>query len=442
MKGNKRNTYSVIRYNFFVTNTIGEPLMENQTTNKKIRNEIVMILLVAILGAVAGLIVWAFLKAVSLTTALLWTGIPSIFSNPFYKIGMCVLVSLLIGILHKKFGNYPDSLDKIMYLVKTEKHYNYKKIVIILISAFLPLVIGASVGPEAGLAGVITALCYWVGDNVKLAKDQKETYTQVGMAATLGALFRMPLFGIVSVEESDDAVIPTISKASKLLYYVIAVAAAYGVYTIMGLLLGAGLEGFPKFEMEEITSGDYFASPLYILAGIALFLIFLGSEKLFEFLGSKIPTILKEMIAGLVIGLTAIFFPLVLFSGEEEMGLLMDSTVIYAPLVLILAAVVKMILTNLCISFGLKGGHFFPMIFGCVAMGFALSLLIFGNVEHAAFAAAIITGTTLGAQLKKPLAVVLLLLLCFPLRFIFWLFVAAVIGKCIASIVLKKKTAR
>ena len=44
-------------------------------------------------------------------------------------------------------------------------------VAVMLICAFIPLVFGASVGPEAGLTGIIAALCYWIGDNVSYAKQ-------------------------------------------------------------------------------------------------------------------------------------------------------------------------------------------------------------------------------------------------------------------------------
>ena len=413
-----------------------EHIMKNKTNSAyAIKNELIMLLFIILLGASAGLVVWVFLRAVSLMTSLLWTEIPKVFSSPVYKILLCTIVGVITGILHRKFGNYPDELGTVLASVKKEKHYDYKKLAIILISAFLPLIMGASVGPEAGLAGIITALCYWISDNVRLAKEKREIYTEAGLAATLGVLFHMPLFGIIEVEEDDVSSVPSVPKVSKLLYYVLAAAAGYGIYSLLGLIFGAGMEGFPKFSAEALTVGDYFAVILYFIIGIIIYLLFMCCEKIFAGISLRLPYIIMEGIAGLIVGILAVIFPMVLFSGEEEMAILMESGGLYAPLILILASLVKIVLTNLCIHLGLKGGHFFPMIFSCVSMGFAMSMLLFpGDISHAAFAGAVIAATALGAQLKKPLAVVILLLLCFPLRFIFWMFAAAVIGRYIASL--------
>ena len=86
------------------------------------------------------------------------------------------------------------------------------------------------------------------------------------------------------------------------------------------------------------------------------------------------------------------------------------------------------------IQFGLKGGHFFPVIFAGVCLGYGLAMLFFGQQgdSHVVFAAAIVTSTLLGGIMKKPLAVTMLLFLCFPVKIFIWIFIAAAVGsKCV-----------
>ena len=75
------------------------------------------------------------------------------------------------------------------------------------------------------------------------------------------------------------------------------------------------------------------------------------------------------------------------------MGVLMKEYAGYMAIALIGAAFLKIILTNLCIQFGLKGGHFFPVIFAGVCLGYGLAMLFFGQQGdgHVVFAAAIVT---------------------------------------------------
>ena len=92
-------------------------------------------------------------------------------------------------------------------------------------------------------------------------------------------------------------------------------------------------------------------------------------------------------------------------------------------------AQVWILLTNLCIQFGLKGGHFFPVIFAGVCMGYGVAMLTCGpDGGHVVFGAAIVTASLLGGIMKKPLAVTMLLFLCFPVKMFIWIFIAAVVG--------------
>ncbi len=402
------------------------------------RNALYMVLLVILLGAAAGSITWLFLRLVAIVTSLLWETLPSKISLTWSPVLLCGCGGLLIGILHRILGEYPESLDVVLGKVKKQKTYDYRSMGSILVCAFLPLVLGASVGPEAGLAGIITGLCYWVGDNIRFASETKKTYTEVGIAVTLGMLFHVPLFGIFAVEEEGSekgAVVPPMKKTSKLLYYGIAIAAGLGIYSLLGRFFGKGMEGFPSFDSVQIETTDYLAAILYCAIGIVMFLIYEFSERIIRFLSDFIPPILRETLGGVGLGLMALVMPMAMFSGEEEMALLMKEFASYAPLFLIFLAIVKLLLTSWCIRMGLRGGHFFPLIFACTSMGYGVSMLLFQDTgPHAAFACAVITACALGAQMKKPMAVVLLLLLCFPVRLIFWLFLAAVIGRKAAEI--------
>ncbi len=403
---------------------------------KKSGNAVKLVLFTVLLGCFAGLVVWCFLKAVAVSTHLVWDVLPKSFGNPYVIVAACTAGGLVVGILHKLFGDYPEELSVVMGKIKKEKHYDYHPMAIMLICAFIPLVFGASVGPEAGLTGIIAALCYWMADNVTYAKQDTVLYSQIGEAVTLGQLFHSPLFGIFAVEESETEGNPeALSKGNKLVFYGIATAASFLVAEALNAAFGAPMEGFPSFAELKMCKEDFLMLLIYIPVGLLLYLLFELSEKLTALAGRMIPVILKETLCGAVIGLMGIMVPIAMFSGEEQMGELMETFVSYSPVFLIGICLLKMIMTTFCINLGMKGGHFFPLIFACTCMGFAVASLVFsaGAPEHTAFAAAAICATVLGAQLKKPIAASLLLLLCFPVRALFCIFLCAVIGKSAAG---------
>ncbi|MDO4485073.1 MAG: chloride channel protein [Bacillota bacterium] len=383
-------------------------------------------------------------------TVLLWDRLPETFDVPvWYPIAACTIGGVIIGLFRKRFGDYPQTMKTVVGTVKQTGSYPYNRIVVILIAAMLPLIFGSSVGPEAGMVGVLVALGCWANENLKFAKKNADFYSSVGMAVSLSILFYSPLFGFFSaVEREDDSPADgsrfssskadgntlsndndNLDRSSKLLVYGISIASALSVLFLLNHLFGKVSEGFPSFGNAHPDKWDFLMMIVYIICGILLGLFFEKSEELLAKLSGKLPPVLGEVLAGLILGGAVSFLPVLQFSGESQMSVLITDYARYAPMAMIGIAILKVLLTNLCIQMGLKGGHFFPLIFAAVCLGYGISLLVFPmDAEHAVFAAAITTAATMSVSIRKPLAVTCLLFLCFPVKMGLWIFLAAILA--------------
>lgn len=408
--------------------------MEKNIQKIKIKNQLELWAFCAVIGTVAGALVWALLKIMAIGTEMIWEWIPEKIHIPYYTVLVCTVGGAIIGIFRKLYGDYPEDMETVMGKVKKEKRYEYKNMLVMMIAALLPLLIGSSVGPEAGLTGIIVGLCYWAGENLKFAKQHTKEYSQIGAAVSLSVLFHAPLFGIFEVEEDPDMQLAEPGRGSKIFIYGIALAAGTGSYAGLSALLGGGMSGFPSFDAVAVERIDYVMMLVYMFCGCVLAYFYETTHTVTGIIAGKIPGVVKEILAGLCLGVIGMLIPAVMFSGEEQMGALMKEYAGYMAIALIGAAFLKIILTNLCIQFGLKGGHFFPVIFAGVCLGYGLAMLFFGQQGegHVVFAAAIVTSTLLGGIMKKPLAVTMLLFLCFPVKIFIWIFIAAAVGsKCV-----------
>ena len=392
---------------------------------KKIRKSIFFIIYTAIIGAITGAIVWGFLKLNSLGAEFLWNYLPAQISFPWYTVVVCTIGGLLVGIWKRKFGDYPESLDKVIARVKKTGRYHYKNISSTFISALAPLILGASVGPEAGLAGIIAGLCTWVSDRLKHFFREIKDLTTIGITAALGTIFNSPLFGFMEPLEGGEEEVK-IPKTSKIVLYFVAILSAFGVFALLNHLFGkmGELEGVGGASLDNTNwASVVLLGVIGVLAGYFYFCSHKLIKVFFKPLQKHI--IVRCAIGGLALGIIGTLLPLTMFSGESQISTVFDAGAMLGADMLLVIGITKIVLTNVCIESGLKGGHFFPMIFAGVSIGYAFSIIL--NLDPVV-ATAILTTAFLANILKKPLATVLLLMIVFPANLIPVMLVAAIFG--------------
>lgn len=399
----------------------------------KLTNRILFIICVIITGAVAGAFVWLLLFAMNLGITFLWDVLPGHFGM-FFPLFACTAGGLFIGLYTRKFGPYPEDLDEVMTKVKRDGRYEYNKLGVMSIAALLPLFFGGSIGPEAGLTGAIAGICTWVGDRTKRFGSDFQQLTSVGTMAALSAIFTAPLFGFAAplynereVDGGNDTI--TIPKASKLVVYLCAIAGALGAFMLLGSLFGEGMS-LPHFSNITIgTTELIWLAPLALVgaAGGWLYCVFDG---LFTRLAKKIGAkpVIKAVFAGFMLAAIGIALPFTMFAGEvqtEELGEVWTSMGAFA---LLATGFAKVLITPLCIRFGWRGGHFFPVIFAGISIGYGMSTL---TGADPVFCLCACTAALVGGVMRQPLMATLLLFLCFPVKGVVIMIAAAALGSVI-----------
>src|SRR3954467_9929902 len=70
--------------------------------------------------------------------------------------------------------------------------------------------------------------------------------------------------------------------------------------------------------------------------------------------------VVRGVIGGLGLGISGALLPLTLFSGRAETGVMIHQSREIGAIGLVLLALVKMLVTALCLATGWKGGYIFP----------------------------------------------------------------------------------
>ncbi len=388
-------------------------------------NRFAFMLSVLITGAIAGAFVWLVLFAMDAGLDIVWERLASWFGR-FYPIPVCIVGGIVIGLFARRYGDYPEDLRAVMAKVKRDGRYGYDKIGRMSVAAVLPLVFGGSVGPEAGLTGVIAGLCSWAADRMRRFGSDLRELTEAGVTATMSALFGAPLYGFAEGMSGRPSEAHEMSKWMRAAVYIVAIVGALGALVLLNRIVGGGMP-LPHYEWDSVEAEEllWFVPMMLVgaLAGWMFRVLDSSMHRLSGRMGRR--PVLKPVIAGTVLGIIGVILPFTMFSGEaqaEELDAVWTGT---GALVLLATGFVKIAVTAMCVNMGWRGGHFFPVIFAGISIGYGTSLL---TGTDPVFCLCVVTAALVGGVMRKPVMALLLLFLCFPLLAAIPMLVAAFVG--------------
>ncbi|MGV8905864.1 MAG: chloride channel protein [Acetobacterium sp.] len=391
-----------------------------------LKKTLIMCFIVGLLGGVIGAITWVLLFVMNFGIDLLWVFIPNRISLAFYPVLICAIGGLFIGLWEKRFGAYPRELPEIMGVIKTGKKLPYNNLHIVAIATLLPLVFGGCLGPEAGLTGIIVGLCFWFSDKFKFAFAEMDELATIGIAATLGIIFGSPLFGFINQFEDETRQTP-IPKNKKILMYFIGILGGFGSFSLLTNVFGSisGMANFPS--IAAMGPSEWFAAIPLALIGGSFGILYFFFNRLVKVCVRPLNKyiVLRAIIGGIMLGGMGILLPFAMFSGEPQLADIMTIWQGMGVVLLFITGIGKLLMGNICLEMGWRGGNIFPVIFSGVAIGYALATIL---PIDPIFCVAVVTAALTSAILRKPLAVVLLLLICFPMNGIIPMSIGAVIG--------------
>ena len=400
----------------------------------RLRGTLLFGLLSLCMGAISGAAVWAVLRVMNLGIRLFWETLPERLgagNSLWYLMAICLSGGLLIGLWQRREGLLPDELTQVIGRIRETGGYPYDRLHVIAVSALLPLIFGGALGPEAGLSGLIAGLCCWVGDRLKYGGDRLHALTEVGLAATLSAVFGAPLFGIADRLEPEDRREGyrkrLLGKKGRVFLYCMGVAGAMLAMYGLGKLFGTS-GGLPRFSRSHGTGIDQWKWVLpLILLGVITALAYLILNTLTARLGDALKPyrVVSCLAAGAALAVVGYLLPESMFSGEHQLGVLIEEWQQWPVWLLAATALGKLLLVNLCVNLGWRGGSIFPMIFSGAALGYAFAAI---TGMDGAFAVAVLTSAFCAYVMRKPAAVAAVLLLCFPLTYLLPILAAAIVS--------------
>jgi H+/Cl- antiporter ClcA len=318
-----------------------------------------------------------------------------------FTVLICTLGGLLVGLLVKLFGDHNGIFAELMLEFGRTGRFDYRNAPGIVITGFVSLVAGASLGPEAPLADACGGMGTLIADRLKLDEQETRSMGYSGVSGMIAAMITSPFGGALLGLESAQG-----STSGKQTYFwvlfpsLLASAVATVVFVLLSGSFFETLYQFPAYTPQLVDL--LYAVPLGLIGGVAGLLFMLSLKRLQRlFQPMKQHVVLRGVVGGLAMGIIGALLPLMLFSGEEGTSDLITHAAEIGVVMLIVLALFKLFATALLLATGWKGGYIFPIMFASVALGLAVNLL-FPAIPVAATVAATMAGA-LVAALKAPL---------------------------------------
>ena len=369
----------------------------------KLKSYLRLMGLISILGAVSAVITFVFIALVNLLSDLVWKqallalGVDS----RLFTFVVCIIGGLLVGLLVKIFGDHNAIFSELIQEFGKTGRFNYHHAPGIVITAFISLISGGSLGPEAPLADACGGLGTLAADRLNLEDQEMRTMGYGGLSAMLGSFITNPFGGaLLSLESAQGGVTGVNLYFWTLFPSLLASAVATVVFVGLAGSFMRPLYHFPDYapRLWDLVSAVPF-SLVGGMAGVLFVLVFKWLRKLMQPMNSHV--VWRGLIGGLGMGIIGALLPLTLFSGEEQTLELIEQAAAIGFLMLIVLALAKLLATSLLLATGWKGGYIFPIMFAGVALGMAGNL-IFPATPVAVTVAATLAGA-LVAALKAPL---------------------------------------
>lgn len=346
-------------------------------------------LLAALLGGLVGAVSAELLHFIEWGQHLLWEVLTS--NLPLQTLLVATLGGLLIGLCQRYLGDHPKGINEAISEIGETGRLEYKHLPQGMLTASTSLIFGASLGPEAAIMDVMGGMGTWAGDVMRS--------------------FRVK-FNLPEPEKSQNWIKNFLQKWPTILAYL---AGGLAFIKLLDGLYGGGLLDLSAhaFHWTDLL----WSIPLALVGAAGGWLYLQLHQWIKQWMAPlKQKLILRATLGGFSLGLTTLFLPLVLFSGQHLLNPMFEQATQLGFWILLFTGLARLFLTSLMLNTGWKGGQFLPIMFGGAALGLAISVLF--PAVPAAVAALAAMGALTAVVLPKPLIALILMALMFPLEFV------------------------
>ena len=236
------------------------------------------------------------------------------------------------------------------------------------VATLVSLGAGAPLGREGPAVHIGASLTAWLAEQLGLDRTQSLTLLGCAAAAAVTASFNTPIAGVLFALE-------VVVGYYSLRVFSPVVVSAMGAVIVRHSIYGNA----PEFTLPDYAIGSLWELLVFALMGFVAAILVQGFIYMviatqWSWQKSKIPIWMRPAIAGAVVGVIALSYPLILGVGYEGTSLALTEKLAVGMLVGLLVA--KMIGAAIALGSSFAGGVFSPSLFIGAMLGGAFWYLI------------------------------------------------------------------
>jgi len=269
----------------------------------------------------------------------------------------CIIAAFCIGILIKRFkiDRWHGPADTIYSAHQKAGTLDVKRGFLSTLTAFFSISGGASVGIYGPLVHFGGTLGAFLRRRTFMPQIPHDIIIGAGVAAAISAGFNSPIAGIIF---SHEVILRHFSMRALTAISLASISASFAAQEINLVSSPLQFTDLLKFNFSDAVLGLLMVGLFSSLAALSFMKNILYFNKISSMV--KIPFYWKPIIPGVICGVFAILLPEVVGLGSETVINVISNNNIILFLIIIL--IFKIILTSLCIGFGMFGGVLSPAL--------------------------------------------------------------------------------
>ena len=310
------------------------------------------------LGVFGALVSLVFMGVIGVGNNWYTDSDPGWFGGRWWWVAITAAAGVGVGLL-RHVTRLPEQIPGLIADMK-EEQVNPRLVPGIVAASAVSLIGGASLGPEKALGSMGGGAGTWSSRRRGLETEDRQVNTLTGFAGAYGGLFSSTVIVVMMVLEVARPGGQRLTKA--LVGAIVASSVSFGIYFAIAGSFFLDVYEVPSYKYEDwhLLAGV----PLGLLAAVIVTLLVIVMKLAAGLFGRlKLPSVAKTTIGGVIFGLVGVMLPLTMFTGSDQLTVVLDDAGTLGVGLLIALVLAKILAFAVSQASGFVGGPIFPALF-------------------------------------------------------------------------------